>query len=173
MRGATIWRVVLVAAGLATLASAGDASGGSCGSASVGAGAARQEAVMSCLVNSLRSEHGLRPLRNSSRLGRAAELKAAAIVRCGHLSHTPCGRSFASTFHAAGYAVGNWAAGENLAWGAGARGSVAQVFARLLDSAPHRANFLGRWKDMGVALRRGPLFGYPSASLWVINFGRR
>jgi uncharacterized protein YkwD len=129
---------------------------------------------MACLVNELRRSRGVRVLHRSSRLDRAAELKANAIVRCGDFSHTPCGRSFASTFRAAGYAVGNWAAGENLAWGSGTRGSVARIFAVLLDSAPHRANFVkAGWEDVGVALRRGPLFGYRSVSLWVITFGRR
>jgi uncharacterized protein YkwD len=166
--------VVTIGVAVAAMAAVGDASAAPCGRASAGAPVARQEAVMTCLVNELRRQHDLRPLRDSSRLDRAARLKADAIVRCGDFSHTPCGRSFASTFRAAGYAVGNWAAGENLAWGSGSRGSVARIFAVLLDSAPHRANFLrAGWRDVGVALRRGPLFGYRPVSLWVITFGHR
>jgi uncharacterized protein YkwD len=174
MRRFAGWGVACLVAVLAALSGADDASSGTCPSARVGSPVVKQEAAMVCLVNELRRDRGLRALRQSPRLDRAAELKANAIVRCGHFSHTPCGRSFTSTFRAAGYAVGNWAGGENLAWGAGARGSVARIFAQLLDSAPHRANFLkAGWEDIGVALRHGRLFGYRSVSLWVIAFGRR
>lgn len=129
---------------------------------------------MLCLVNELRRHHGLRALRLSPALERAAQLKTAAIVRCRAFSHTPCGRSFLSTFRAVGYGVGSWAAGENLAWGARQRGAASHIFALLLGSRPHRANFLRRdWEDMGIALWRGRLFGYGSVALWAIDFGRR
>jgi uncharacterized protein YkwD len=174
MRGVVGWALALIVTVIAALAGAADASGSTCPSARVSSPVGKQEAAMVCFVNELRRDGGLRALRQSPRLDRAAELKANAIVRCDHFSHTPCGRSFASTFRAAGYAVGNWAGGENLAWGAGARGSVARIFASLLDSASHRANFLkSSWQDVGVALRHGRLFGYRSVSLWVIDFGRR
>jgi uncharacterized protein YkwD len=129
---------------------------------------------MLCLVNDLRRDHGLRQLRRSAKLDRAAQLKASAIVRCGQFSHTPCGRSLASTFREAGYAVGSsWVVGENLAWGTGARGSARRIFAALLRSGSHRANFLrAGWEDVGIALRRGSMFGLRAANLWVIGFGR-
>ena len=109
---------VLLATGL------GAAGATACASPSVDAPPAQQKAAIVCLVNELRQGKDLRALRPSAGLERAARLKARAIVRCEHFSHTPCGRAFASTFIDAGYAVGSWTVGENLAWGAGDRGSA-------------------------------------------------
>ena len=159
---------VLLATGL------GAAGANACASPSVDAPPAQQRAAFVCLVNELRQGKDLRALRPSAGLERAARLKARAIVRCEHFSHTPCGRAFASTFIDAGYAVGSWTVGENLAWGAGDRGSAARAFAALLDSASHRANFLRRgWRDIGISLWRGTLFGHDRVALWVIDFGSR
>jgi uncharacterized protein YkwD len=159
---------VLLATGL------GAAGGNACADPSADAPAAQQRASILCLVNELRRGNGLRALRPAAGLERAARLKAGAIVRCEHFSHTPCGRAFASTFIEAGYAVGSWTVGENLAWGAGDRGSAVRAFAALLDSPSHRANFLRRgWRDIGISLWRGTLFGHDRVALWVIDFGSR
>jgi uncharacterized protein YkwD len=161
-----------VAAILAGPGAAADAAG--CASPGPSAPASEQRAAMLCLVNDLRQAHGLSPLAFSTKLDRAARLKAAAIARCGTFSHTPCGRSFASTFVEVGYAVGTWEVGENLAWGSGERGTAARVFDQLRASSLHLANFLRRgWRDIGIAVRRGTLFGRSGVALWVIDFGRR
>ncbi len=129
---------------------------------------------MLCLVNAFRRSHGRRGLSTATQLQRAARLKARAIDRCDTFSHTPCGRSFSSTFVQTGYGKGAWAGGENIAWGTGVRGTVEETFRALLASPPHRANFLhASWRDVGIALRRGTMFGHPDVSLWVIDFGRR
>jgi uncharacterized protein YkwD len=152
----------------------GAADGSACPSPEVTAPVAGQRAAMVCLVNELRDGRGLRELRRSARLDRAARLKASAIARCEDFSHTPCGRTFASTFITAGYAVGSWTVGENLAWGAGERGSVARIFALLLDSPTHLRNFVRRgWRDIGVAVWQGALFGHEDVSVWVVDFGSR
>jgi uncharacterized protein YkwD len=162
------------AAALVLTTGLGAATGTACPSPPADAPVKEQKAAMLCLVGELREEGGLRALRRSVRLDRAARLKADAIVRCEDFSHTPCGRSFASTFVDAGYAAGGWAAGENLAWGAGARGSVASVFQLWLDSPVHRTNLLRRvWRDVGLAVWHGPLFGHERVAVWVIDFGRR
>ena len=119
-----------------------------------------------------RRAHGLRSLQRAERLDEAARLKARAIVSCGQFSHTPCGRSFASTFKRAGYR--STRVGENLAWGTRGHGAARAVFASLVASPTHRANFLSRrWRHVGLHMRRGPLFGYRGANLWVVTFGRR
>jgi uncharacterized protein YkwD len=133
-----------------------------------------QRSAMLCHVNELRRDRGLRPLRRSSSLDRAARLKASAIVRCESFSHTPCGRSFSATFAEAGYAVGNWTVGENIAWGSGERGSVATTFADLVASPTHFHNFVrAGWRDIGISLWRGNLFGHSGVAVWVIDFGSR
>jgi uncharacterized protein YkwD len=162
----------VVAAILAGPGAAADVA--ACASPELGAPASEQRAAMLCLVNELRRSHDLTPLAFSPKLDRAARLKASAIARCGTFSHTPCGRSFASTFVEVGYAVGSWQVGENLAWGSGEGGSAARIFDQLRASSPHLANFLRRgWRDIGIAVRRGALFGRSGVALWVIDFGRR
>src|SRR5688500_14118712 len=72
---------------------------GSCGAQTDRGGSVRaQERAMRCLVNFARRAEGLAPLRKrGSRLSKAADRKAADILRCGEFSHTACGRPF--TFH--------------------------------------------------------------------------
>jgi uncharacterized protein YkwD len=129
---------------------------------------------MVCLTNELRSGAGLGELRPSARLDRAVRMRAKAIVRCQEFSHTPCGRSFISTFVDAGYAVGSWTVGENLARAAGGRGSTSRIFQLLLDSPTHRGNFLRRgWRDIGLSVWRGSLFGHEPVAVRAIDFGSR
>jgi uncharacterized protein YkwD len=81
--------------------------------------------------------------------------------------------SFASTFRRAGYFPAR-SFGENLAWGQGDIGSPLSTLGLWLNSPPHRANLLGRgWRDLGIAVQRGSMFGRGSVSLWVTEFGRR
>jgi uncharacterized protein YkwD len=99
-------------------------------------------------------------------------LKADAVRRCG-FSHTPCGMSFTYTFRRAGY-LPAMAFGENLAWGQADLGSPLHTLSLWLNSPPHRENLLaGRWRDLGIAVQRGRIFGRDGVSLWVMEFGRR
>ncbi len=105
----------------------------------------------------------------SIRLNRSAALRAAAIKRCGQISHTPCGQSFIGVFRRAGYARGSYSVGENLAWGTGPLGSPQNAVTGWLNSPPHRAALLsGRWREIGIAYVTGPGGG----ALWVAQFGR-
>jgi uncharacterized protein YkwD len=160
------------AAAACALAWPAGAAAASCGSPAATAAVADQERALLCLVDGFRRSHGLRPLQRLARLDVAARLKARAIVECGQFSHTPCGRSFSSTFARAGYR--STRVGENLAWGTRGRGTARAVFGSLVASPSHRANFLSRrWRHVGIHMRRGPLFGYRGANLWVVTFGRR
>jgi uncharacterized protein YkwD len=147
--------------------------GGGCADPGPAAPSAAQKSAMLCLVNSARSQHGLAALHLGKALAHAALEKAHAIVSCEVFSHTPCGRSFASTFVDVGYTKGRWAVGENLAWGTGDRGSASASIEGFLHSPPHRANLLGHWQEIGIALWQGTLFGETGVSLWVLDFGRR
>ena len=81
--------------------------------------------------------------------------------------------SFMATFRRAGYLPAR-ALGENLAWGQAELGSPLQTLAAWLESPPHRANLLsGRWRDLGIAVQQGRIFGHDDVSLWVMEFGRR
>ena len=145
----------------------------SCAGATTAAGDthSRLEA-MYCGINVVRRSFGLGPVRGSVPLNRSSNLKADAVRRCG-FSHTPCGTAFSGTFRRAGYLPAR-AIAENLAWGQGELGSPTRALSLWLNSRPHRANLLARhWKDLGIAVERGPMFGKGSVSLWVLQLGRR
>ena len=145
----------------------------SCASATTAGGDthSRLEA-MYCGINTVRRRYGLTPVRGSTPLNRSSIWKADAVRRCG-FSHTPCGMSFTLTFRRAGYLPAR-AFGENLAWGQGELGSPLRTLAAWLNSPPHRANLLApKWRDLGIAVERGNMFGRSGVSLWVMQFGRR
>jgi hypothetical protein len=136
----------------ATDGAALQAVGAACAGASDAAGSAPSRLdAMSCGINVVRHTFGLGPVRRSGRLNRSALLKANAVRRCG-FSHTPCGMAFSQTFRAARYVPAR-AFGEN---------------------PSHRANLLAaRWRDAGLAVERGSMFGHANVSLWVLQFGLR
>jgi uncharacterized protein YkwD len=145
----------------------------SCAGATTAAGDthSRLEA-MYCGINVVRRSFGLGLVRGSGPLNRSSNLKADAVRRCG-FSHTPCGMPFSLTFRRAGYLPAR-AFAENLAWGQGELGSPVRALALWLRSPPHRANLLARrWRDLGIAVERGSMFGRGGVSLWVMQLGLR
>jgi uncharacterized protein YkwD len=128
--------------------------------------------AMYCGINVVRRSKGLGPVRGSKPLNRSSLLKADAVRRCG-FSHTPCGMPFVLTFQRAGYLPAR-AFAENLAWGQGELGSPVHTLSLWLNSPPHRRNLLARsWRDLGIAVERGSMFGRGGVSLWVLQLGRR
>jgi uncharacterized protein YkwD len=154
-------------------ASALQAVASSCvGATSTAGDAHAQLEAMYCGVNVVRRAYRLGGVRGNAPLNRSSVLKASAVRRCG-FSHTPCGMSFTYTFRRAGYLPAK-AFGENLAWGQADYGSPLHTLELWLNSPPHRANLLsGRWRDLGIAVQRGRIFGRDGVSLWVMEFGRR
>jgi uncharacterized protein YkwD len=154
-------------------ASALQAVASSCAGATSTAGDTRaQLEAMYCGVNIVRRTYRLGFVRGNGPLNRSSLLKANAVRRCG-FTHTPCGMSFTSTFRRAGYLPAK-AFGENLAWGQADLGSPLHTIQMWLNSPPHRANLLAvRWRDLGIAVQRGRMFGRDDVSLWVMEFGRR
>lgn len=154
-------------------ASALQAVASSCAGATSAAGEARTELeAMYCGVNIVRRAYRVAAVRGNGPLNRSSQLKADAVRRCG-FTHTPCGMSFTSTFRQAHYLPAR-AFGENLAWGQADLGSPLGTLQMWLNSPPHRANLLGpTWRDLGIAVDRGRIFGHDGVSLWVMEFGRR
>jgi uncharacterized protein YkwD len=132
--------------------------------------------AMFCLINYARVRHGRRPLPQVSVLDRSAGLKAAIIASCGEFSHTPCGAKFRRPFVEVGYArhavIREY--GENLAWGAGTKGSPRETLDQWLNSPEHRQNLLqSNWQEQGISLLHVAHFvGYADVELWVSHFGR-
>jgi uncharacterized protein YkwD len=132
--------------------------------------AAAQETTMACLVDYARRRAGVPGLRRSRRLTRAAAGKANDLLRCQDFSHTACGRPFTTHIDEAGYRYRM--VGENLALDAAASGTPRVIMSAWLGSPGHRSNLLrGSYRDQGIAMRAGNMPGYPSAHVWVHEFG--
>ena len=105
-------------------------------------------------VNAVRRFAGLRRLRLSRGLGRAADQGSAAILDADVFSHTPDGRPMATRVrtHVRAQVVG-----ETIAWATpGVHACAGAVVRAWLESPPHRAALLdGRFRRVGVARRDG------------------
>lgn len=131
-------------------------------------------AAMHCLVNWARRNRGLRPLADRRLLDRSSRLRALAIRRCRHFSHTPCGQPFMRVFARVGYPR-SAAVGENLFWGGGTFGTPRSAFQSWLGSPGHRhIVFMRRWRALGIGVANARrLFGAAQVSVWVAQFGTR
>ena len=154
-------------------ASALQAVAASCaGATSVAGDTHAQLEAMYCGINIVRRAYHVSAVRGNGPLNRSSVLKANAVRRCG-FSHTPCGMSFTYTFRRAGYLPAA-AFGENLAWGQSDYGTPLNTLEMWLNSPPHRAILLSnRWRDLGIAVERGRIFGHDGVALWVMEVGRR
>jgi uncharacterized protein YkwD len=131
-----------------------------------------QEQAMRCMTNFARRHAGLGDLGNAGSLDRSAARKTADVIRCDSFSHYACGRQFTYWMQRSGYLSARcWRAGENLAWGTGDLASVRRIFIAWLHSPEHRANLLGRYSQIGVAVSVGDLEGHAGARVWTQEFG--
>lgn len=127
---------------------------------------------MVCLVNWTRRRVGLRPLRWSPLLSRAAGSKAGVIASCGDFSHYACGTRWPAAV-ARQRQYDRW--GENLYYGVLRVGTPRAALLAWLNSPEHRAILFGRvWRDVGVTVRGVPTFaGQPNVRIWVLEVAGR
>jgi uncharacterized protein YkwD len=138
----------------------------------IGDAPAVQERAMRCMTDYARRHIGLGGLGNARVLDHSALRKSSDIIRCDSFSHYACGRQFTYWMQRTGYLAARcWRAGENIAWGVGDWASVRSIFVAWLHSPEHRANLLGRYSAIGVALRVGSLEGHHRAHIWTQEFG--
>ena len=145
------------------------------GQSNTGAAESQQEDAMRCLINHMRDNAGLGGLQANNSLERAAGRKVRDVFDCG-FSHTACGNPADQWAKKFGYTsqTSSWQWGENLAWGAGKRGSARNVLQAWLNSPPHRATMMrGSFDDLGLGLRRGGFSGQGDAAVWVLQVGCR
>ena len=131
-------------------------------------------------VNALRRQHGLRPLRFSTQLSRAADFHSNDMARRGYFSHTSRDgmafwRRVERFYPSAGYR--SWTVGENLVW-ASPELSASSALSMWMASAPHRANLLKpQWREIGLAavqVSAAPgVFGGHQVTIVTANFGSR
>ncbi len=127
-------------------------------------------------INQVRSEHGLRPLRASRGLHRAAQRHSADMVARDYFGHTsPTGSTLYVRIMRSGFVYwGQWWAGETLAWGTGSYGSPGATVRMWLASPEHRAILLSsRYRLIGLGRSTGSFMGHSNAVVWTADFGHR
>jgi uncharacterized protein YkwD len=131
-----------------------------------------QEQAMRCMTNFARHHDGLGRFGNAAALDHSASRKTDDIIRCDSFSHYACGRDFTYWMQRSGYLASRcWRAGENIAWGTAAEATVRSIFVAWLHSPEHRANLLGHYTQIGIALSVGTLEGHRAAHVWTQDFG--
>jgi uncharacterized protein YkwD len=105
-------------------------------------------------INALRGQHGLAPLRLSSRLSAAARAHSADMAARGYFSHTSANGSTFSRRIARFYPMGKsryWSVGENLLWSS-PDVSAERALDMWLNSPEHKKNMLtARWREIGLS----------------------
>jgi uncharacterized protein YkwD len=135
-----------------------------------------QVQAMVCLHRYARRKAGNRRwVRLSPMLRRSANLKARDLVRCGTVSHEPCGRDAFARHEQVGFMRGEFGVGENLAAGGGEAGSPREMMSAWLHSPLHRAALLTKaFDEIGIALVRSAYQDDLTATqIWVAHFGYR
>ena len=129
-----------------------------------------------CLVNRERTRRGLKRLRASSKLDRAATKHSRDMVRRGYFDHvSPGGGTMQDRLEQAGWFNGarSYAFAENIAWGGGHLGSAKRIVQSWMKSAGHRHNILGRrYTELGVGIALGTPRGTDGAT-YTTNFGAK
>ena len=121
-----------------------------------GAGLNRAERKVVQLVNGIRARHGLRRLRTSRALTRAAGRHTGDILRSDVFSHSSSDGTPMSA-RLRGYTGAAWV-GENLAWVSPRRGVARAVVRMWMASPGHRAVLLvPAARRIGVGKRSGRL----------------
>lgn len=158
---------------------------GSVGSTSAATVVARNtvEPTLVARINDVRAAHGLRALRVSSELTSAATRHAKSMGYKGYFRHElrkdsnwlAFGTWVRWYWPGPGYSA--WSAGENLAWGA-PDVTAGQTVKWWMNSPGHRANLLGNWRYVGVAVVHvtvpaGYYRDYPEVTIVAAEFGRR
>jgi uncharacterized protein YkwD len=127
-----------------------------------------------CLVNRERTGRGLQPLRENGLLTAASLEHSTDMVRGHYFEHTSAdGRSVGDRLRAVGYSRGfSASAGENLAFGVGAKSTPASIVRAWMHSPPHRADILrGAFTEIGIGIVLGVPGGKTDGATYTTDFG--
>jgi uncharacterized protein YkwD len=128
-------------------------------------GSTRAESSLLREMNRVRAEHGLGRLSADSHLQRAARAHSTEMIGANVFQHG----AFSSRM--AQFNVTGRLAGENLAWGTGARGTAQGIVAAWLASPEHRANLLrSSFTRVGISDLVGAFRGYSGAHVVTADF---
>jgi len=130
-----------------------------------------------CFVNRERASRGIRKLDRSKKLQRAAQKHTDEMRGTGCFSHECPGEgSLTDRLENLNYLTGGltqWMYAENVAWGAGERGTPRSIVDAWMHSSGHRANILNRsFRDAGVGVVPGtPESRNAPGGVYTIDFG--
>jgi uncharacterized protein YkwD len=123
-----------------------------------------------CLLNDERAGAGLRPVGEAAALTRPSLAYSAEMVSERFFAHvSPAGSTLVDRLVAAGYIArdGDWAVGENLAWGQGGLATPRSIVIAWMNSPGHRANILtGEFDEIGL----GVVMGTPTDPSWGATY---
>jgi uncharacterized protein YkwD len=128
----------------------------------------RSESSLLTVMNEVRIDNGLRPLRADWRLERAARAHSSRMLRTGTFAHGAFNARIRRTgVHAKRF-------GENLAWGQGRLGAARTILRMWLASPEHRANLLHPgYRIVGVGALRGCFAGHRHTLMVTTDFAGR
>jgi uncharacterized protein YkwD len=116
-------------------------------------------------MNKARAAYQLAPLRTNATLRNAARNHSADMIRRSYFAHG----DFAQRMHR--FHVAGSFAGENLAWGVGARAAARTIVAEWLASPEHRKNLLRPgFRRVGLASLVGTFSGFAGATVVTADF---
>jgi uncharacterized protein YkwD len=119
--------------------------------------------VILCLMNAMRANAGLPPLTQQDELAQASVEHSQDMVDNKYFAHDSLdGRDVVARLKAVAYIPksGQWAIGENLAWGSGTLATPKALVNAWMNSPPHRENLLASdYREVGM----GVVYGTPSA----------
>ena len=108
---------------------------------------------MRCMTDFARDHDGLGTLADAADLDRSAGKQVRRHHPLRQLQPRGLRRQFTYWMQRSGYLAARcWRAGENIAWGTGSYATVRSIFVAWLHSPEHRANLLGRYSSIGIAL---------------------
>ncbi len=134
-----------------------------------GRNASAIDAATLCLIDRVRTQHGLRALHANAQLGTVAASQVASMLRWNYFAdvrpsgQTPFALVVVTHYRAHSSSI---SVGQNIAWASGAYATPEHVVADWMASPPHREIMLsGEYRDAGVAV----MSALPS----VLHAGRR
>jgi uncharacterized protein YkwD len=129
------------------------------------AGSSRSDSSLLREMNHVRAEHGLGRLSADTHLQRAARAHSREMIVSNVFAHGAFGSRMFQ------FNVTGTFAGENLAWGTGARGTAQGIVAAWLASPEHRANLLRpSFTRVGISDIVGSFRGHSGAHVVTADF---
>ena len=135
------------------------------------------EAGVLAEINRTRARAGLKRLRLSKPLSKAAAFHSSEMASYGYFDHaSPGGGQFHNRIRRFYRPKRYWAVGENLAWASWFE--PAEIVAAWLESPSHRATLLSRlWREVGLGAIAVPVapgvYGGTDVTILTADFGAR